>query len=165
MDKLVEYVMDNYHKGCVARVDGLRRDAELLKAQEGAHSMQLVTKLLGESFDDLSDHFQKEEQVLFPYICELQRAIDCGCDPQPFHCGSVQYPIRAMMTEHGDELKRYDRILGILRQQGEPFASSEQCRLLTDKITAFAAWLGEHIKLEDEILFPLAILAEGMPIV
>ena len=44
-----------------------------------------------------------------------------------------------------------------------PFASSEPCKLLINKLTAFTAWLGEHIKLEDEILFPRAIAAEGMP--
>ena len=165
MDKLVDYIMDNYHEGCVMRVDSMRHDAEMLQAQEGAKNMELVATLLGESFDDLSNHFQKEEGILFPYICELQQTIDSGYELQPFHCGSVQYPIRVMMTEHGGELERYDRILGIMKQQDEPFASSEAYKQFTNKITTFTAWLGEHIKLEDEILFPRAIAMEGMPMI
>jgi regulator of cell morphogenesis and NO signaling len=163
MDKLVDYIMNNYHEGCVMRVDGMRREAEMLQTLEGAKDMELVATLLGESYEDLSNHFQKEEGILFPYICELQQTIDSGSEPQPFHCGSVQYPIRVMMMEHSGELERYDRILGIMKQQQEPFASSEPCKMLTNKIEGFVAWLGEHIKLEDEILFPRAITAEGMP--
>ena len=163
MDKLVDYIMDNYHEGCVMRVDSMRREAEMLKDQEGAQYLGLVATLLGESYDDLSNHFQKEEGILFPYICELQITLDGGYEVQAFHCGSVQYPIRVMMTEHGGELDRYDRIMGIMQQQQEPFASSEACKQLTNKLTTFTAWLGEHIKLEDEILFPRAIAAEGMP--
>jgi iron-sulfur cluster repair protein YtfE (RIC family) len=41
--------------------------------------------------------------------------------------------------------------------------AKEAGKQLTNKLTAFTAWLGEHIKLEDEILFPRAIAAEGMP--
>ena len=163
MDKLVDYIMDNYHEGCVMRVNSMRREAEMLKNQEGAVDMQLVATLLGESLEDLSNHFQKEESILFPYISELQITLDGGYEVQAFHCGSVQYPIRVMMTEHGGELDRYDRIMGIMKQQQEPFASSEAGKQLTNKLTAFTAWLGEHIKLEDEILFPRAIAAEGMP--
>ena len=163
MDKLVDYIMDNYHEGCVMRVDSMRREAEMLKNQEGAVDMELVATLLGESYDDLSNHFQKEEGILFPYICELQITLDGGYEVQAFHCGSVQYPIRVMMTEHGGELDRYDRIMGIMKQQQEPFASSEACKQFTNKLEGFTAWLGEHIKLEDEILVPRAIAAEGMP--
>ena len=34
MDKLVDYIMDNYHEGCVMRVNSMRREAEMLKNQE-----------------------------------------------------------------------------------------------------------------------------------
>ena len=162
MNKLVNYIINNYHEGCVMDVDAMRREADMLKNLDGTVDMQHVVTLLSESFNDLSNHFQKEESILFPYICKLQTTIDSGSEPQAFHCGSVQYPIRVMMTEHSGELERYDRILGIMNQQLEPFASSEPCIMLTNKLTAFVAWLGEHIKLEDEILFPRAIAAEGI---
>ena len=60
--------------------------------------------------------------MLFPYIIELQETINQSLEPQPFHCGSVQYPCRQMMMEHDGELERYDRILGICKTFTEPFA-------------------------------------------
>ncbi len=163
LGKIVAHIMEHYHKGCVSRVDDMRREAEILKMQNRAREMPVIASLLAESYEDLSNHFQKEEQILFPYICELQKMMDAGTELQPFHCGSIQYPIRVMMIEHDGELERYDRILSIVKQFEEPFASSEPFRMLTDKLTCFLGWLKEHIQLENEVLFPRAIKAEGMP--
>ena len=43
MDKLVDYIMENYHEGCVMRVDSMRREAEMLKNQEGAVEAAKIT--------------------------------------------------------------------------------------------------------------------------
>ena len=51
-----------------------------------------------ESLVDLNQHLEKRKQVLFPYI--YMRWAEAKLNNQPqvdFHCGSVEYPISAMM--------------------------------------------------------------------
>ena len=60
MNKLVNYIINNYHEGCVMYVDAMRREADMLKNLDGTVDMQHVVTLLSESFNDLSNHFQKE---------------------------------------------------------------------------------------------------------
>ena len=162
LDKLTRYIMEHYHEGTVEQVKSLWTLAKQHMGKQGATDMHIIVRLLSESYDDLSNHFQKEETVLFPYIIELQGTINQGLEAQPFHCGSVQYPCHQMMMEHDSELERYDRIIGICRTFTEPFASSEECLLLTGFIEAFQQKLQEHIYLENENLFPRAIAAEGL---
>ena len=162
LDELTRYILEHYHKGTVDRVNKLWKLAEQCQGQPGATEMHVVAQLLGESYEDLSNHFRKEEMMLFPYIIELQETISQGLEPQPFHCGSVQFPCRQMMMEHDGELKRYDRILGICKTFAGPFASSAECQQLVSGIEAFLQKLQEHIYLENENLFPRAIEAEGL---
>ena len=186
LDKLTRYILEHYHKGTVDRVNELWTLAERCQGKPGATEMHVIPQLLGESYEDLSNHFRKEEMMLFPYIIELQETINQGLEPQPltsgracsrsgigtssdssrsiaaFHCGSVQFPCRQMMMEHDGELERYDRILGICKTFAEPFASSAECQQLVSGIEAFVQKLQEHIYLENENLFPRAIKAEGL---
>ena len=163
LDELTRYILEHYHKGTVSRVKELWMLAEQCQGKPGATEMHVVAQLLGESYEDLSNHFRKEEMMLFPYIIELQENINQGLEPQPFHCGSVQFPCRQMMMEHDGELERYDRILGICKTFDEPFASSTECQQLVSGIETFLAKLQEHIYLENVNLFPRAIEAEGLP--
>ena len=163
LDKLTRYIIEHYHEGTVEQVKLLWTMARGFLGKPGATDMHVIVRLLSESYDDLSNHFQKEEMMLFPYIIALQQTIDQGMGAQPFHCGSVQYPCRQMMMEHDVELERYDRILGISNTFTEPFASSEEARQLVSCVNVFLQKLQEHIYLENENLFPRAIAAEGMP--
>ena len=162
LDELTRYILEHYHKGTVDKVNELWMLAERCQGKSGATEMHVVAQLLGESYEDLSNHFRKEEMMLFPYIIELQETINKGLEPQPFHCGSVQFPCRLMMMEHDGELERYDRILGICKTFAKPFASSAECQQLVSGIEAFLEKLQEHIYLENENLFPRAIKAEGL---
>ena len=164
LDELTRYILEHYHKGTVDQVEVIWTMAKQFLGKPGATDMHVIVQLLNESYEDLSNHFHKEEMMLFPYIIELQETINQGLEPQPFHCGSVQYPCRQMMMEHDGELERYDRILGICKTFTEPFASSEECRQMVSCIEVFLQKLQEHIYLENENLFPRAIKMEGLEI-
>ena len=162
LDELTRYILEHYHKGTVDQVEVIWTMAKQFLGKPGATDMHVIVELLSESYEDLSNHFHKEEMMLFPYIIELQGTINQGLEAQPFHCGSVQYPCRQMMLEHDGELERYDRILGICKTFTEPFASSEDCRQFVSCIEVFLQKLQEHIYLENENLFPRAIKMEGL---
>jgi regulator of cell morphogenesis and NO signaling len=96
----------------------------------------------------------KEEQILFPYIIELERsALQNG--PAPFApFGTVSNPIRMMMIEHetvGDLLRE-------LRAQTSNYTlPADGCisyQTLYQALESFEQDLHQHIHLENNILFP-----------
>jgi regulator of cell morphogenesis and NO signaling len=111
--------------------------------------------------NELAHHMMKEEQVLFPYIRLLEEARDKGQPAPPFHCGSVQQPIRVMEDEHrtaGDALRRMrDLTLGFQ----PPTDACDAYRKLMDDLRGLEGDLHLHIHKENNILFPRAAAVES----
>lgn len=118
-----------------------------------------------ELFDDLagelSVHLMKEEQILFPYILRMEESKVSG-EPVPPSCfGTVRNPIAMMFSEHdnaGELLKE------IRKQTNNLVAPGDACvsyQTLYRDLLAFEADLHQHIHLENNILFPMALALEG----
>ena len=105
-------------------------------------------------------HMMKEEEVLFPYVRQLELAGD-NKSARPASCfGTVQNPIRMMMMEHdaaGDMLRQ-------LRELSNNFAPpADACvsyQTLYHALENLEQDLHQHIHLENNILFPRAIEME-----
>ncbi len=106
--------------------------------------------------DELMAHMNKEENVLFPYIEQLEPAAAGRGYWQPPPFGSVRHPIAMMLREHaaaGDELTELRRLSTDYRLPEDACASY---RGLFQDLVAFERDLTEHIHLENNILFPRA---------
>ncbi|MEK7723206.1 MAG: hemerythrin domain-containing protein, partial [Acidobacteriota bacterium] len=119
-----------------------------------------LEKVFNELCDDLGPHLLKEEQVLFPYIEKLERAITKSISV-PFSCfGTVNNPIRMMMMEHdtaGDLLKKMREITN---DYTLPEGACMSYTALLNRLEAFEKDLHQHIHLENNLLFPKAIELE-----
>lgn len=134
----------------VCRVHGRRRP-ELLKVQTLFLALQ----------QELLPHLLKEEHVLFPYLVRMEEAVYFGQPvPQPFF-GTVNHPVRMMMTEHDGA----GELLQALRNAANDYAlPADACfsyRTLYQALIEFEADLHQHIHLENNILFPRAIALEA----
>jgi regulator of cell morphogenesis and NO signaling len=103
----------------------------------------------------------KEEQILFPYIVEMERsALQNRPAPiAPF--GTVNNPVRMMMREH-------DTAGGLLRElsalTSNYTAPPDACisyQTLYLALEAFEQDLHQHIHLENNVLFPRACEMEA----
>jgi regulator of cell morphogenesis and NO signaling len=105
--------------------------------------------------EELTPHLRKEEMVLFPYI----RALEAGNAPAP-PFGTVRNPVRMMSLEHdnaGELLKAMRRTSG---DYATPDNACTSYRLLYQSLAAFEQDLHQHIHLENNLLFPLAVKLE-----
>jgi len=106
---------------------------------------------------EMSLHMTKEENILFPYIRELEAT---GTRPAA-GCGSVANPIRQMEAEHdsaGNTLAR-------LRELTDGFTPDENScnthRALLAGLAELEADLHRHVHKENNILFPRALALEA----
>jgi len=110
---------------------------------------------------ELASHLMKEEQILFPYVIDCERALSDSERLRPPMFGSVRNPIHMMELEHdsaGDALKQ-------IRELSDGFsAPADACmsfKALYQGLQEFEADLHQHIHLENNILFPRAIELES----
>jgi regulator of cell morphogenesis and NO signaling len=119
-----------------------------------------VRDIFAAQADELSVHLMKEEQILFPYIVQMEEAKVAGEAAPPAMFGTVANPIRMMEREHdgaGDAL----RVLRSVTQNY--FLPEDACtsyQLLYQGLQAFEADLHQHIHLENNLLHPRALALE-----
>lgn len=107
---------------------------------------------------ELEAHMRREEVILFPLIERLEHAVTSGQAPPRNSFGPLSNAIQFMNEDHDFENKLLDKITEISDGFGGPSSSGVRERLRTMKLD-----LGEHVRKEDEKLFPAAIrLEEGI---
>ena len=159
---LVEYIVDQHHKFTRDEIARLRPLAEKVANRHGENHAELaeIRDIFAELADELLVHMKKEENILFPYITQLERAEE-GNGPVPLpHFGTVQNPIRMMFFEHD---KAGDLLRGLRRLSDDYTAPEDACpsfKGLFAGLEDFERDLHRHIHLENNVLFPQAIEME-----
>ena len=119
-----------------------------------------VVTLVRDLTTDLLPHMLKEEQVLFPYVGQLEVAAAAGGPaPTPFF-GTVKNPVRMMMLEH----ERVGELLATLRVVTSGYTPPESAcfsyRELYRRLAELELRTHEHVHIENNIYFPRAIALE-----
>jgi regulator of cell morphogenesis and NO signaling len=161
--ELIGHILDKHHvytKEEMARLEPL---IDKVISAHGENHPEL--RSLGELFEqlcaDLKPHMFKEEQILFPYIIEMERsALQNRPAPiAPF--GTVNNPIRMMMMEHETVGELLRELRGLSSNYTVPPDGCISYQTLYQALEAFEQDLHQHIHLENNILFPRAIELEG----
>ena len=160
---LVGHILEKHH--VYTKEEMVRLDA-LIEKVIGAHG-QNHPELgqIGEAFkrlcDDLTPHMFKEEQILFPYIVEMEESSRQSRSAPSARFGTVNNPVRMMMMEHdtaGGILRELRRLSGNYSVPGDACISY---KTLYEALEEFERDLHQHIHLENNLLFPKAIEMEA----
>lgn len=163
LSELVGHILDKHHvytKEEMARLEPLI-DKVIAAHGENHPELRKLGELFQELCADLKPHMFREEQILFPYIVEMEMSA-LQNRPAPFApFGTVSNPIRMMMMEHdavGDLLRE---LRAISSSYTVPADGCIGYQTLYQALEAFEGDLHQHIHLENNILFPRAIELEG----
>lgn len=151
---LADYIQQVHHRYVRENGPVLEGLAEKVANRHGAEHPELLemVQTVKKLTADLYSHLQKEEEVLFPLIKQLER--ESGAKMQ------LDAPIQRMEAEHedaGDELRTLRQLS---RDYSLPASACNSYRYLFQKLEEFEADLFQHIHLENNILFPKAIELE-----
>jgi len=162
LDLLIDYVVKYHHR--FIRESGpelIGLLERVVRVHGGAHPELLrVQTLFSASLQDLESHLDKEELVLFPLIREFLEAEEEKRAVASFHCGTVNNPIEVMKMEHDNEGERFREISKLTNGYLAPQDACDSYRLLMRQLEIFEENLHLHIHVENNILFPKAILLE-----
>ena len=160
--RLIQHIVRIHHR-CVRQE--LPRLAEMAskvaatrgdRAPELAKVAELIEKLRGEMYT----HIQKEEQVLFPFISQMDQE-SIVAYPSSHPCfRSVTHPIFMMEQEHESADHLVAELIRLTNHfEPPPWACATRVALLSG-LREFEADLRRHIHLENDVLFPRAIQLE-----
>lgn len=160
--ELIQYVLDKHHVYTWAEMERLEGLAEKVVTAHGANHSELLSirDLLQQLCAELKGHMFKEEQILFPYIVQLEQSVVLK-RPAPFApFGTVKNPVRMMMFEHdhaGEILRELRKLSSDYRAPGDACMSY---KTFYEALETFEEDLHQHIHLENNIMFPQALKLE-----
>ena len=161
--EITRHIREKHHRYVRQAIPRVRALLEKVIAAHGANHAELasIAGLFQEVGREMIQHMQKEEQILFPYIDAMERAVNEKAGIEPPFFQTVRNPIAAMMREHdaaGDLVKQ------IRERSGDYSAPADGCasyQALCHDLREFEEDLHEHVHLENNILFPRAVELES----
>lgn len=161
-DLLADYIERKHHRYVEEKTMEILPFLDKVCKVHGAHHPELL--LIQEQFlsaaGELAQHMKKEELVLFPYIRRMVKAEQERIDLGKPHFGSVLNPVSMMKEEHSTEGERFHQIAALSNQYTPPPEACNTYRVTFSMLNEFEADLHQHIHLENNILFPMAIEME-----
>lgn len=160
--RLIDVIVSTHHAYVRAAMPSIARHLATAVDADGARHPELAR--VADCFQDvvaqLSHHMVKEEQVLFPYVRDLAKAVDNGERTRsPF--GTVANPIRMMEREHQEVADAMALIRELTRGYAAPAHGSVAHTAAMAELDEFERDLHEHVHLENDVLFPAAMRLEA----
>ena len=163
LDFLIDYITNMHHSYVKKTIPDLRSYASKVASVHGSRHIELlaISQLTDEVCEELSSHMIKEEKVLFPYIKELVAARNTARPMHAAHFGTVQNPINMMEHEHEIVGNKLEQIRKLSNNFSLPEDACASYSYLYKTIEEFENDLHIHVHLENNILFPKALVLEG----
>lgn len=159
---LIDHILDKHH---VYTKNEMQQLTTLMAKVAGRHGecyqyLLELKDLFHEVCYDLEPHMMKEEVVLFPYIKRLDydHANNFTTPFSPF--GSVQNPIAMMNVEHEKVGELLSKMRSVTNDYTLPNGACASFAALYARLVAFEHDIHQHIHLENNLLFPLAVELE-----
>lgn len=162
LGRLIQHIVRVHHQSVRQELPRLAEMASKLakKRSDSAPELERISELIEKLHAEMYAHIQKEEQVLFPFISQMDQESVVAYPPAHECFRSITHPIFMMEQEH----ESCDRIMTELKRLTKHFeAPAWACAThvaLFSGLREFEADLRQHVHLENELLFPRAIQLE-----
>lgn len=163
LSRLIQHIVRTHHQYVRRELPRLAQMAHKVAGKHGNRAPELnkVEELTGLLGGELFAHLQKEEQILFPFIAEMEQNVAACCASERTCFRSVAQPVSMMIVEHGLAEGRVEEIRSLTNGFEPPAWACAGCLALYAGLREFAADLRQHVQLENDVLFPRAIDLEA----
>jgi regulator of cell morphogenesis and NO signaling len=161
--ELIRHIVQTHHAYIRGELPRLLPMAEKAARKHGpAHPEFIqIERQLRQLAGELTQHLNKEETILFPYIEAMETSRN-RAGSAPHACfGTVESPIRAMINEHEAAGALLDDMRTSTRGFTPPADACPTLVGLLHGLDAFEKDLHRHVHLENNLLFPRAITLEN----
>lgn len=157
---VISYVISKHHVFTRAVMEEIHALLERVVIVHGGEHPELlqVRSAFNDFESEMSLHLRKEEEILFPYITKLEE----GRRSEASVCfADVQAPIRMMLFDHESAAESLNLMRRLTNDYKLPETACTKYRILFQRLEELETDIHEHMHLENNLLFPRAILLES----
>jgi len=154
VNALIKHIIETHHKYVKEKIPTIKDFAKKVSKVHGKNypETNLIYHLFLRLSDELLDHMNKEEEILFPKIKIL---VDKTYSKSVFFSyGTISNPIKMMEMEHESAKKVLKEIEELSNKYNPPPNACNTYKALYNSLKEFQDDLHIHIHLENNILFP-----------
>jgi len=154
VNALIKHIIETHHKYVKEKIPTIKDFAKKVSKVHGKNypETNLIYHLFLRLSDELLDHINKEEEILFPKIKIL---VDKTYSKSVFFSyGTISNPIKMMEMEHESAKKVLKEIEELSNKYNSPPSACNTYKALYNSLKEFQDDLHIHIHLENNILFP-----------
>jgi len=160
--QLAEYIVYTHHSYIKKEIPQILSYLEKVSTKHGKRYNELykISELFVDLSNELTHHMHSEETILFPRIKQLEQN---GFEPIPFDITHYQYlelPIIDMEDDDEDADITMAKIKRLTNNYTPPADACTTFKLLYSSLHAFEIDLHQYVHLENNILFPKALILE-----
>lgn len=161
--ELIDHIVASHHAYVKRELPRLAVLAQKVVNRHGDTQAHLpaLQNVLATLDDELTHHLAKEENILFPYIAGLEAVTESGSSLPDACFGTVANPIGMMTSEHDAAGELLAEIQRLSDNFTTPVGACPTYLAYYDGLKEFQQDLHQHIHLENNILFPRAIVLEA----
>ncbi|HUP46547.1 MAG TPA: iron-sulfur cluster repair di-iron protein [Thermoanaerobaculia bacterium] len=157
-----DYILSVHHTYTRQAIETISMLSEKVANRHGGGHEEVlaVRRIFAALADELAPHLMKEEQILFPFVEELEAASDGGARPESCF-GTIANPIRVMLMEHDTAASRLAELRSATGGYVLPEDACLSFRALYEQLGELERDLHQHMHLENNLLFPRALQLEA----
>lgn len=159
LTQLADHIVATHHSYVKAEIPAILGYLQKVAAKHGDHHPEMikVLQLFSVLIEEMEQHMQKEEIVLFPRVKEAEKKLAAGTD---FEVASsfLLSPINMLEQEHDHAGSLLSEIRTLTLDYYPPADACTTYRLSLAALQAFELDLHQHVHLENNMLFPKALL-------
>ena len=162
LTRLIQHIVRAHHQNVRRELPRLGEMAQKLAGKHGHRFPELknVAVLLQKLHAEMLAHLQKEEQVLFPFIAQMEEGGTARASSGGACFRTVAQPISTMNREHNSAEGILAEIHSLTCDFNPPHQACPTHVALFSGLSGFESNLREHVHLENDFLFPRAIEME-----
>jgi regulator of cell morphogenesis and NO signaling len=160
--RLIQHIVRIHHHCVRQELPRLAEMASKVAMTRGDRAPELakVAELIEKLRSEMYAHIQKEEQVLFPFISQMDQESTIAYPPAHACFRSVSRPIFMMEQEHESADHIVAELIHLTNHfEPQSWACAAHVALFAG-LRDFEADLRQHVHLENDVLFPRAIQLE-----
>ena len=163
LSRLIQHIVRTHHQYVRRELPRLAQMAHKVAGKHGERAPELIAveKMLDQLRAEMFAHLQKEEQVLFPFISQMDQDPIAACSTSRGCFRTVALPVSMMIAEHESAEDLVAEMRDLTREFTPPDWACPTNIALHAGLREFAADLRQHVHLENDLLFPRAVELEA----
>ena len=162
LDLIVDYIINHHHKFVRYMIPLISMHTEKVASAHGQNHPETkeVAKIFNAVYKELKQHMMKEEEILFPYIKYITKVNKGEAKFEKPYFGRIGNPINMMELEHQSAGESMYKIRKLTNNYNPPSDACDAFKICLKELKEFEEDHHKHVHLENNVLFPKAVLLE-----